>query len=621
MVLVLCESAMHLQRDNLKNRFHGKNLWHLLIIIVAIQSSVFGDNADLFSSISDTERLFEIEIQFSRDIVTYVEALENHAKAIRKYVDLAYPEGPLKDVPDKEAFVANPLNSFGMVKRLGPHFLDHDMANLLADQTLMELQTKLSNNSKVFPTASNFEEIVISLSLLQETYQLNSSDLADGFITYDGQKYQSDFRLNPRDMMEIGIGATNSGWWDNGIRWFQIAEQKQRNSTDVVFSKILAQKVREGTIYHDKLLDQRGQFGATHRCFPVPFDKKLKKKKKYKKVKQNVNYIREKILQQKLFHAEIPSQVKKAMSFDMCSNGVREWRTPEHDRRLRCAFIHHQDPYFRLGPFKVEVLNETPFVSMFHNFMHDAEMDHYKDYAKPNLARSVTGLADTQARVQTRTSKQAWLAERWFTFNITEASASTIPQNNDLSPPPLPFEPMKYAVDLDVPGANVARRIKYATGLETERPFSGESFQIANYGLGGQYQIHLDGLGFFDGQINPHREKTQFKHNNAVGDRLATFMAYLTDVEAGGHTVFPLLGVSAKPEKGSAIFWINLHTTGKRDELTIHGGCPVLVGSKWITNKWIYSNDQFQKLTCPLSESEARYPVLQRWLDNGAAFV
>ena len=30
------------------------------------------------------------------------------------------------------------------------------------------------------------------------------------------------------------------------------------------------------------------------------------------------------------------------------------------------------------------------------------------------------------------------------------------------------------------------------------------------------------------------------------------------------------------------------------------GGCPVLVGSKWITNKWIHSNDQFLKFPCGL---------------------
>ena len=32
---------------------------------------------------------------------------------------------------------------------------------------------------------------------------------------------------------------------------------------------------------------------------------------------------------------------------------------------------------------------------------------------------------------------------------------------------------------------------------------------------------------------------------------------------------------------------VNLKTSGLKDPLTAHGGCPVLVGSKWITNKWV----------------------------------
>ena len=39
--------------------------------------------------------------------------------------------------------------------------------------------------------------------------------------------------------------------------------------------------------------------------------------------------------------------------------------------------------------------------------------------------------------------------------------------------------------------------------------------------------------------------------------------------------------------KGDLAFWYNIELNQNVDYLTFHGGCPVLVGSKWITNKWI----------------------------------
>ena len=52
------------------------------------------------------------------------------------------------------------------------------------------------------------------------------------------------------------------------------------------------------------------------------------------------------------------------------------------------------------------------------------------------------------------------------------------------------------------------------------------------------------------------------------------------------------------PKKGSAAFWYNLTSDGYRDPFTRHGGCPVLKGSKWILNKWMYSFDNFAKFPC-----------------------
>ena len=70
------------------------------------------------------------------------------------------------------------------------------------------------------------------------------------------------------------------------------------------------------------------------------------------------------------------------------------------------------------------------------------------------------------------------------------------------------------------------------------------------------------------------------------GQRIMTFMVYLSKVESGGHTVFPQPGISVKPEQGSALFWFNMGAKNNFDSRVYHFGCPVVYGNKWIANKW-----------------------------------
>ena len=49
------------------------------------------------------------------------------------------------------------------------------------------------------------------------------------------------------------------------------------------------------------------------------------------------------------------------------------------------------------------------------------------------------------------------------------------------------------------------------------------------------------------------------------------------------------VGLRVRPVKGSVIIFYSLKPDGAMDELSIHGACPVLEGTKWAANKWVWN--------------------------------
>ena len=111
-----------------------------------------------------------------------------------------------------------------------------------------------------------------------------------------------------------------------------------------------------------------------------------------------------------------------------------------------------------------------------------------------------------------------------------------------------------------------------------------------NYGIGGLISPHVDSL--FEG-IEGSAEAYEFG-----GPRFITFMVYISHVNSGGRTIFPQLGLSVKPVKGSALYWFNIGPHMNYDSRVLHLGCPVIYGNKWITNKWIKLGAQFKHFPC-----------------------
>lgn len=108
-----------------------------------------------------------------------------------------------------------------------------------------------------------------------------------------------------------------------------------------------------------------------------------------------------------------------------------------------------------------------------------------------------------------------------------------------------------------------------------------ESFQVLQYKLGQKYDVHHDEG---DGTTS---------EDNVSGPRVFTFFIYMSDVEEGGETDFPLLNIKVKPRKGYALLWPSVldEDPSKIDHRTKHAALPVIKGTKYAANVWIHLRD------------------------------
>ena len=105
---------------------------------------------------------------------------------------------------------------------------------------------------------------------------------------------------------------------------------------------------------------------------------------------------------------------------------------------------------------------------------------------------------------------------------------------------------------------------------------------------------HLQMLRYDPGQhYVQHHDFISYQLDYPCGARIMTLFLYLNDVEEGGNTSFPDIGVSVKPRKGSAVLWPSVldEDPMAQDPRTEHTGEVVSKGVKYGANAWIHSED------------------------------
>uniref|UniRef100_A0A671XHL8 procollagen-proline 4-dioxygenase n=1 Tax=Sparus aurata TaxID=8175 RepID=A0A671XHL8_SPAAU len=503
--------------------------------------------------------LIYTEKELVQSLREYIKAEESKLAAVKSWAN-KLDDLTRVSTSDPEGYLGHPVNAYKLMKRLNTEWTE--LESLVLQNPSDGFISNMSTHRQYFPDEEDATGAAKALMRLQDTYQLDSEAFARGKLP----GVHSDALLSVDDCYDMGKTAYNEADYYHAVLWMQQALKQLDAGEEAVVSKADILDYLSYSVY--QMGDLPRAIELTRRLVAIDSS--------HQRAGGNLRYF-EKLLFKQLNEMnqayEPPSEEPIQLgTYSRPKDHLPERETYEalcrgeglkmNEARRRRLFCRYQDgqmnPRLLLKPIKEEDEWDSPHIVRYMNILSDEEIGKIKELAKPRvLSESVCSYAVyiLLQHVLVLLLFSAWL----------EAEDDPVI-------------------------ARVNQRIEDITGLTVD---TAELLQVANYGVGGQYEPHYD--------FSRKDEPDAFKRLG-TGNRVATFLNYMSDVEAGGATVFPDFGAAIWPRKGTAVFWYNLFKSGEGDYRTRHAACPVLVGSKWVSNKWIHERGQEFRRPCGLTE-------------------
>uniref|UniRef100_A0A8C9CDU5 Prolyl 4-hydroxylase subunit alpha-1 n=1 Tax=Phocoena sinus TaxID=42100 RepID=A0A8C9CDU5_PHOSS len=462
-----------------------------------------------FTSIGQMTDLIRTEKDLVTSLKDYIKAEEDKLEQIKKWAE-KLDQLTSTATKDPEGFVGHPVNAFKLMKRLNTEW--SELENLVLKDMSDGFISNLTIQRQYFPNDEDQVGAAKALLRLQDTYNLDTDTISKGDLP--GVKHKS--FLTVEDCFELVSTIDKVSVLD----YLSYAVYQQG---DLDKALLLTKKLLELDPEH-----QRANGNLKY------FEYIMAKEKDANKSASDDQSDQKSHRRKKGFAADYLPERQK---YEMLCRGEGIKMTPRRQKKLFCRYHDgNRNPKFILAPAKQEDEWDKPRIIRFHDIISDAEIEIVKDLAKPRLSRATVHDPETGklTTAQYRVSKSAWLSGY---------------ENPVVS--------------------RINMRIQDLTGLDVS---TAEELQVANYGVGGQYEPHFD--------FARKDEPDAFKELG-TGNRIATWLFY-----------------------GTAVFWYNLFASGEGDYSTRHAACPVLVGNKWVSNKWLHERGQEFRRPCTLSELE-----------------
>ncbi|XP_017131037.1 prolyl 4-hydroxylase subunit alpha-2 [Drosophila elegans] len=506
----------------------------MLMLLVLLHHQVKSEESHC-TSVAGMVKLLDLEAQLIDNLADYAGELEEKLENVKRNIAKMRLEND-RARSSTEEYLSNPLNSFSLIRRMNRDWM---MWQLYMDDPVGLSQVeKVQELREHMPTNTDVEEAVTALDRIQSTYGLKVAHIAQGLLN----EKQYNVSLNVLDTYAMGqILFDQSRYWAAAGWLYQSIVLMELNT---LTAPLEVSKSEVQMAYAEVLLKMNQQADALKvvniALTDKPHDIKLLMKKSEIETMIRTGT-----------KNNVPKVQQGAVGPNAYQMGCRGQFPPSADGRLHCRYNSTTSPFLILAPFKMELVGLDPYMVIYHDVVSAEEIKELQGMATPGLKRATVFQASSGRNevVKTRTSKVAWFPDSYSPLTV-----------------------------------RLNARVADMTGFNL---YGSEMLQLMNYGLGGHYDKHYD---FFN--------QTNSNLTAMSGDRIATVLFYLTDVEQGGATVFPNIQKAVFPQRGSVVMWYNLKDDGQPNTQTLHAACPVIVGSKWVCNKWIRERDQLFSRPC-----------------------
>ena len=372
----------------------------------------------------------------------------------------------------------------------------------------------------------------VGLYRIQSVHNIPYEDMARGQLR--PHLPASPHSLNWVDGLRVAEVAKQKHDLEKVVEWLQLTvDLAEYDNLDLKRLGPLRTMLKDATAFHDAAALKHGKFTAGDYRNPSvtridPFNVELAKRNRKKVKIWHKEW--ETFLGNFPMFKDKPDDVLQTLDQIAYQKRIEEQcqDLPDskfifHSTTLKCQNLHKNLPVLRLGPIKLEVYSEQPVVASFHDFMGPGECEAMKSRGRNRMkATPLTTPKNSRENVNEAYTDRRVSKIRYLSHKLDDMAWRI---NTRIS----------NALEFDLNGL----------------PIPAENFQLMNYGIGGFIELHIDS----NSKVKNEFDYTKPEEWLIQSERLMTFMVYLSDVEAGGHTVFPNLGLSVPPVRGSALFW------------------------------------------------------------------